>query len=92
MALKPAWRISFSPTFTPFHLPRKVAAHEGGDRRERGTGKRTGGPQGPRQWRTVASVGQAGPVETVCVEVDSPSRMFLAGRAMVPVFGAPTAD
>lgn len=80
--LSPVWRVHFAPTYTPFRLPRKVEKFEAGDRRQRG--KTKGRKLGPRKWRTVRAVEPVGSQDTVCIEVDSPSHLFLAGRALIP--------
>jgi hypothetical protein len=80
--LQHAWRVCFSPTFTPFRLSRKVDHFERGPRRQRG--KAASRALGPRQWRVVTAIESVEPVDTVCIEVDSPSHLFLAGHALIP--------
>lgn len=80
--LKTAWRVSFTPTFTPFRISRKVEKHEAKDRRQRGETK--GKPLGPRNYRIIVSVEPVEPADTACIEVDSPSHLFLAGKDMIP--------
>lgn len=79
--LRTAYRVHFSPPFCPFRLPRKVANFESGDRRQRGATQ--GRVLGPRRWRTVVAVEPVEPRDTVCIEVDSPSHLFLAGEALI---------
>lgn len=86
-ALAPVWRVHFSPLeFTPFKLPRKIEAFESGDRRQRGAKKGT--ILGPRKWRTVTGIEPVEPQDTLRIEVDSPSHLFLAGEELVPAYGA----
>jgi len=71
---KTVYRVTFTPPFQPFTLPRKAAkwkppASKG---RERVT----------RYVRSVRPLGVRGTVR--CIAVDSPSRCFLVGEAMVP--------
>jgi hypothetical protein len=67
----PAWRVGFTPLLKVFSLKRK---------RERQYGKRR-----PTQSRLyITSVQRVASVPVRCIRVDSPSRLFLAGRSMVP--------
>lgn len=65
----PAWKVKFTPTWAPFRLGRKAARCK------------------TERQRTAHYIVAAEPVEprrTVCIEVDSPSHLFLAGESMVP--------
>lgn len=67
------YRIAFSPTLPVFRLPRKA------DRMnvtERGNKRRTR--------NHIRDVQPVAPTDTVCITVDSPSHLFLAGRHMIP--------
>ena len=64
-----AWVVRFRPDWSPFRLSRKVAK--------------------ARAWRSrdrhyIRSVELVENRRTVCIEVDSPSHLFLAGENMVP--------
>ena len=65
----PAWLVKFTPTWAPFRFSRKIA-------RCRTERQRTN--------HYIAAVEPVEPRRTVCIEVDSPSHLFLAGEAMVP--------
>ncbi len=65
----PAWLVKFTPTWVPFRLSRKAARC----RTER-----------QRMNHYIVSAEPLAPRRTVCIEVDSPSHMFLAGEGMVP--------
>ena len=73
------WRVTFAPTICIFSLPRKAVvlkAHL----------EHRGHVKLPRvAQRYIRSVEPAGADETVCIVVDSPTRMFLAGEQMIPV-------
>ena len=67
------YRVTWRPTVQPFELPRKAAAWRAPD-----------GQATRNQHRMIASI-EPRPIEQVrCLTVDSPSRLYLAGRAMVP--------
>ncbi len=64
-----SWEVQWNPVAPPFRLTRK------------------NGRFVPRDRRTahyIVSVEAVSPQETVCIEVDSPSHLFLAGEACVP--------
>jgi hypothetical protein len=63
------WLVKFTPKWAPFRLSRKIA-------RCRTERQRTN--------HYIAAVDAVEPRRTVCIEVDSPSHLFLAGEAMVP--------
>ena len=73
------WRVTFTPTISVFSLPRKAEVlNEFLERRVRGILPRLG-------QRYLRSVEPASAEPTVCMVVDSPTRMFLAGEHMIPV-------
>ncbi len=73
------WRVTFAPTICVFSLPRKAAVLKGHL-------ERRGHVKLPRVvQRYIRSVEPAGADSTVCIVVDSPTRMFLAGEQMIPV-------
>lgn len=65
----PAWRVTFTPTWAPFRIGRKAARC----RIER-----------QRKFHYITRAEPVAARRTVCIEVDSPSHLFLAGEAMVP--------
>lgn len=70
-AAKTAWIVSGSPPFQPFALPRKAEQWN---------------PKGQirRVNRTVTHVEVLDECEHLCITVDSPDHLFLAGTGMVP--------
>ncbi len=64
-----AWVVRFTPTVSPFRLPRKAA--------------RTHLARA-RQFHYMRRVEPAPNQDTRCIEVDSPSHLFLVGEGMVP--------
>ena len=69
-----SWRVIFTPHVQVFSLQRK-AKHV----------KLRGQFEGKTRRRVVEAVGPLGEArEMCCVAVDSPSRLYLAGRAMIP--------
>ena len=70
----PQYRVNFRPTpdINPFHLKRKAALVK----------------PAPRptitHTRTIAAVEAVAPVPVRCIQVSSPSSLFLCGRAMIP--------
>lgn len=66
-----SWDVAFTPSglFKPFRLDRKLSKLK--DVRS-------------RTKHYITSIEQIEPRDTVCIEVDSPSHLFLAGRSMVP--------
>ena len=73
------YRVTFAPTICVFSLPRKEADLK--DHLER-----RGHIKLPRvAQRYIRSVEPEGAVSTVCIVVDSPTRMFVAGEQMIPV-------
>ena len=73
------YRVTFAPTICVFSLPRKAEVlMETLERRRR--------VKLPRVvQRYIRSVEPAGADSTVCIVVDSPTRMFVAGEQMTPV-------
>ncbi len=67
----PKWRINFTPSDAVFRLTRKRE-------RQRLSTRRT------TRFRYVVSCEPIGPRPMRCITVDSPSRLYLAGRGMVP--------
>lgn len=68
---KTAYLVSASPPFQPFQLERKAKAwHPAGQIRRRN--------------RTIVNVEVLEETEHLCITVDSPSHLFLAGHGMVP--------
>jgi hypothetical protein len=65
----PTWLVKFTPTWVPFRLSRKAARC----RTER-----------QRMAHYITAVERVSPRRTICIEVDSPSHMFLVGESMVP--------
>jgi hypothetical protein len=63
------WAVKFTPDFSPFRLARKS---------ERTLCERA------RKNHYITSVEKVQPRRTVCIEVDGPSHLFLAGESMVP--------
>jgi hypothetical protein len=66
------WRVKFSTTLPVFSLPRKLSRISGTTKR------RTTG------FRYVVSCEPIESVPTKCIAVDSPTRQYLAGKAMIP--------
>lgn len=64
-----AWAVRFTPTESPFRLARKTAKIK---------------PTRARAQHYIVSVEPLPPGDTVCIETDGPSHMFLAGQSMVP--------
>lgn len=73
------YRMIFTADVVPFHLPRKVALWS------RPKSQRTTG-------RTIASIEPVESVPTRCLAVESESRLFLAGRDMIPTHNSWTAS
>lgn len=67
--MKDGWEVNFKPIFVPFRLKRKIAKIK--DMRH-------------RQNHYIVSARPVRPRRTVCIEVDSPSHLFLAGESMIP--------
>lgn len=67
----PKWRVRFTTSLQVFGLERKAQRLKTETRRT-------------TAFRYLVSCGQIESVPTRCIAVDSPSRQFLAGRAMVP--------
>jgi hypothetical protein len=66
------YRLNFTPDICPFRLPRKAERWQPSKQAIRATG------------RHIASIEPVETVPTQCIEVDSPSELFLAGEDMVP--------
>lgn len=64
-----SWAVKFTPPFSPFRLSRKT--------------KKTVCRRAYRN-HYIVSVDRVSPRRTVCIEVDSPSHLYLAGESMVP--------
>ena len=67
-ACSPAWQFSFTPDFSAFALSRKIVRHEP---------KR-------RKYHRIVGVEPVATVPVRCIEVDSPTHLYLAGDGMVP--------
>jgi len=65
------WRFTFTPSFIAFTLPRKA-------RQQKPSTRRT------TRFRYIVAAKAIPPRYVRCIAVDSPSHLFLAGRAMVP--------
>lgn len=65
----PTWAVKFTPTWPPFRLSRKAARCKI-DR--------------ARKFHYIVAVEPVESRRTVCIEVDSPSHLFLAGESMIP--------
>ena len=76
------WRVCFSPTTTVASLPRKA------DRLKEALEYRRQVPFPRPMQRYIRRIAPDGRREKVCTAVDSPSRLFLAGRTMIPVLGS----
>ncbi len=77
-----AWRVEFTPVdLVPFRLPRKagqaIASTKSLTRARR---------------RVIVAVEPGPDVETACIAVDSPDRMYLCGRRMVPTHNTGRVD
>lgn len=69
----PKYRVHFTPYSPVFRLTRKLDRHK------------AKGAQGDRQQRRyIVAVRPANSVPVRCIQVDSPSNLYLAGRAMIP--------
>ena len=76
------WRVTFTPTVGVFLLPRKADVLRGHLERRRGVTL-------PRvAQRYIRGVEPASVKSTVCIVVDSPARMLLAGEHLIPVRSA----
>jgi len=64
-----SWGVKFRPEWSPFRLSRKAARIRGHRARDQ---------------HYITQVESVESRRTVCIEVDSPSHMFLAGEAMIP--------
>jgi hypothetical protein len=64
-----SWCVKFTPPWSPFLLPRKAA-------RIKDTRARMG--------HYIVAARPVPPRRTVCIEVEGPSHLFLAGEAMIP--------
>ena len=74
------WRMMFYPDVPVFHLARKREAQA-----------LRGGQRSRQTQRTIVSVEPTDRVPTVCIEVDSPRHLYLAGRSLVPTHNSWTA-
>lgn len=70
----PRWRMVFNPTFDPF----TPGSHKSLQRPE------AGAQQSRRTVRTIVSVEEVEPRPSLCIAVDSPRHLYLAGRDMIP--------
>lgn len=73
MDMGPRFRVTLSTRQTVFRLSRKLAAH-----------RRGGGHESRTRNRFVVEVRPVDSVPVRCIQVDSPSHLFLAGRSMIP--------
>lgn len=72
----PHYRVNFNPSFNPFSLPRKANLWAPGEE----TGRALN-----RLHRQIVAIETPGiEVAMRCIEVESPSHLYLAGRSMVP--------
>ena len=79
------WRVIFAPAMEAASLPRKrEKPHPSME-----TGLETALSR--TNQRYIRSVEPAGTVPTTCITVDSPSRLFLAGREMIPTHNSKVA-
>ena len=76
------WRVLFTPTINVASLPRKT------DRLTEFLERREGIPLTRLSQRYVRAANYAGTRRTTEIAVDSPSRMFLAGRSMIPALSS----
>lgn len=67
----PCHRITFTPNFFVFRLTRKAG-------RQNTTKRRL-----TQQWRYITNVEPVAPMRMRCIEVDSPSHLYLAGRSYI---------
>lgn len=81
---KPQYQFSFTPPreFNVFRLKRKA---------DRQQAKTKFHPRRTNQYR-IKSIEQIDSVKTKCVMVDSPSKLFLAGEAMIPTHNTSAAE
>ena len=77
----PKWRLFFSPSYPPFITKRKA------DRL-----KYNGPRKSLRKLRFVISIEPAGIAPVKCIAVSSPSKLYLAGKAMIPTHNSTTAS
>lgn len=68
----PKWRLKFLSDLAVFTLPRKLLR------------QKRGGFRGTHNVRFIVDVQPTDSVPTQCIQVDSPSRMYLCGRSMIP--------
>ncbi len=77
----PKWRIFFTPPFVPFRLARKVSRMD------------LAGPRKTlRRLRFLTAVEPNGWAPVRCIAVDSPSALYLAGKAMIPTHNSTVAS
>ena len=76
------WRVLFTPTIYAASLPRKA------DRLTEFLERREGIPLTRLMQRYIRAVYYAGTRKTTEIAVDSPSRLFLVGRSMIPALSA----
>jgi hypothetical protein len=73
----PCWDVLFTPEGEPFSLPRK---------RDRVSGPR----RRTAKWRYVVACDPVPSVPVRCIQVDSPSHLYLVSRAMIPTHNTQT--
>lgn len=78
-----AHQVSFTTADPVFRLPRKMQAHQ--ERASRHSPTRTGR-------RFILSVDAVPSVPVRCITVDSPSRLYLVGRSMIPTHNSNLAE
>lgn len=66
------WRIKFLTDLPAFSMPRKLLR------------QKRGGFKGTHSVRYIENVERIDPVPLQCIEVDSPSHMYLAGKSFIP--------
>ena len=81
-AISDKWRVLFTPTIYAASLPRKA------DRLTGFLERREGIPLTRLMQRYICAAYYAGTRRTTEIAVDSPSRLFLAGRSMIPTLSA----
>jgi len=72
------YRLIFNPEFEVFRLPRKALILS------EAIGRKTGHMVSKSKWYYIQSVEPIVSVPTRCIEVDSPSKLFLCGDGMIP--------
>lgn len=74
---KRSYRVTFTPNENPFHLPRKALLWEA-----RQSSKQTQFSRTTK--KTITKIEYLGTREVKCIEVDAESKLYLAGKGMIP--------